>query len=120
MIPNILRVKSNLHLPCILYRIAFSFTFVSGKSFKYLPMQKVFLGALEIYTGSRQTRNSSRAREPSSRKIFPKLWKDMWNSLNSRFGSQYLEGFPQKKHCFILNYHFGIHLCFYNIKYHAK
>ena len=46
-----------------------------------------------------ETPNCSRACERSSPKICPRLWKDMWNSLNSMCGSQYLEGIPQKKHC---------------------
>jgi chromosome segregation ATPase len=71
-------------------------------------------------TKENQTRNTSRAHERSSRKICPRLWKDMWNSIDSRCGSQYLEGFPQIKHCLKPYLTFGIELCFYNIKYHDK
>jgi hypothetical protein len=60
----------------------------------------------QIYQGPhRQTRNSSCARERSSRKICLRFWKCMWNSLNSRCGSQYIEGFPQKSIVSSLIYH---------------
>ena len=47
-----------------------------------------------------QTQNTARARWHSSREICLRLWKDVWNMLNSMCGNQFLELFPQKMHCF--------------------
>ena len=52
-------------------------------TYPYVPTFKPFLLLLIIHWFWQwnyiQIRNTSRAREPSSRKICPRLWKDMWN-----------------------------------------
>ena len=60
--------------------------------------------------GAEQTRNSLRALLAEDS---PRLWKDIWNSLNSRCGNQFLEGFPQTKHCskpYLAFYHNLLHI----------
>ena len=46
------------------------------------------------------------ASEHSSWKMCLGMWKEMWNSLNSRCGSQYFDGFSQKCIVLSLTYHF--------------
>jgi hypothetical protein len=59
-----------------------------------VEMDGAVLATRPAYRALKQTWNTSRARERSSRKICLRLWKKMWNSLNSSCGRQFLEGFP--------------------------